>query len=64
MTRISSARKKRCNRKKEVVIGNPDKICREIKNRKKQNRRKFSGKDTVEKCKGGKREKRMPNNVE
>jgi hypothetical protein len=28
---ISSARKKRCKRKKEVVIGNPDKIFGEIK---------------------------------
>jgi len=60
MTRISSARKKRCKRKKEVVIGKPDKICEEIKIERGQKGRKLSGKYTVEKCKGGKRK----NNVE
>lgn len=49
MTRISSARKKRCKRKKEVVIGNPDKICREIRKQKEAEKKKLSLKDTVEK---------------
>jgi hypothetical protein len=38
MTRINSARKKRCKRKKEVVTGDADKIYREIKSRKRQKR--------------------------
>jgi hypothetical protein len=58
MKRIRSARKERCKRKKEVVIGNPDKICREIR-KYRQRRRKLSVKDTEVKCKEGKRQMKV-----
>jgi hypothetical protein len=57
MTRISSARMKRCKRKKEVAIGNPDKICREIRKEKEAESTKIVAKRLCGKMKGRKKEK-------
>lgn len=53
MTRISNARKK------EVVIGNPDKICREIRKQKETEKNKIVTKRHCGKMKGREKEKNI-----